>query len=365
MWMKFWKQKQTYTNLLRAGGKLSIIVALLVFSILILFHELGHFVFAKRGGIGVTSFSLGMGPAILKKKIGETEYCLRIFPFGGSCAMVGEDEESDAENAFNKKSVWTRISVVAAGPVFNFILAFVGAIIMIISIGVDKPVIAEMIEGYPAYEAGVRAGDEIISMNGRNIGVYRDVSMYIQLHQGETIDLVYERDGERYETTIVPQMDEDGYYLMGITGGAYSKCSNPIEVIKYAGCEVGYWIHMVFDSLKMMVTGQVSREDVGGPVRIVSMIGDTYEQSAAISGFAVFINMLNMLIFLSANLGVMNLLPIPALDGGRLLLMLVEVVTRKRVPEKVEGYIHMAGFAVLMALMVLILFNDISLMFFN
>ena len=122
---------------------------------------------------------------------------------------------------------------------------------------------------------------------------------------------------------------------------------------------------MVFDSLKMMVTGQVSREDVGGPVRIVSMIGDTYEQSAEISGFAVFINMLNMVIFLSANLGVMNLLPIPALDGGRLFIMLIEVITRKRVPEKIEGYIHMAGFTVLMALMVLILFNDISLMFFE
>ena len=121
---------------------------------------------------------------------------------------------------------------------------------------------------------------------------------------------------------------------------------------------------MVFDSLKMMVSGQVSREDVGGPVRIVSMIGDTYEQSAAISSFAVFLSMLNMVIFLSANLGVMNLLPIPALDGGRLVIMLVEVITRKRVPEKIEGYIHMAGFAVLMALMVLILFNDISLMFF-
>lgn len=344
---------------------MSIIVALLIFGLLIFFHELGHFIFAKRGGIGVTSFSLGMGPAILKKKIGETEYALRILPFGGSCAMVGEDQESDAENAFNKKGVWTRISVVAAGPVFNFILAFVGSIIMVLCIGVDKPVITEMIEGYPAYEAGVRAGDEIISMNGRNIGVYRDVSMYIQLHQGDVIDLVYERDGERYETTITPKMDEEGYYLMGITGGAYSKCENPLEVIKYAGCEVGYWIHMVFDSLKMMVSGQVKREDVGGPVRIVSMIGDTYEQSAAISGFAVFINMLNMVIFLSANLGVMNLLPIPALDGGRLLIMLVEVVTRKRVPEKIEGFIHMAGFAVLMALMVLILFNDISLMFFG
>ena len=343
---------------------MSIIVALLIFGLLIFFHELGHFLFAKRGGIGVTSFSLGMGPAILKKQIGETEYALRILPFGGSCAMVGEDTESDAENAFNKKSVWTRISVVAAGPVFNFILAFVGAVIMVCCVGVDKPVITEMMEGYPAYEAGVRAGDEIISMNSRNIGVYRDISMYIQLHQGEAIDLVYKRDGERYETTIVPKMDEEGYYLMGITGGAYTKCTNPLEVIKYAGCEVGYWIHMVFDSLKLMVSGQVSREEVGGPVRIVSMIGDTYEQSAAISGFMVFISMLNMVIFLSANLGVMNLLPIPALDGGRLLLMLVEVVTRKRVPEKVEGYIHMAGFAVLMALMVLILFNDISIMFF-
>lgn len=343
---------------------MSIIVALLIFGLLIFFHELGHFLLAKRGGIGVTSFSIGMGPSIWKKQIGETEYCLRVLPFGGSCAMVGEDTESEEENAFNKKSVWTRISVVAAGPVFNFILAFVGSVIMVLCIGVDKPVIAEMMEGYPAYEAGVRAGDEIISMNGRNIGVYRDVSMYIQLHQGETIDLVYARDGDRFETSIAPKLGEDGYYLMGITGGAYTKCENPIEVVKYAVAEVGYWIHMVFDSLKMMVSGQVGREDVGGPVRIVGMIGDTYEQSAAISGFAVFINMLNRVIFLSANLGVMNLLPIPALDGGRLFIMLIEVVTRKRVPEKVEGYIHMAGFAVLMSLMVLILFNDISLMFF-
>ena len=343
---------------------MSIIVALLIFGLLIFFHELGHFLLAKRGGIGVTSFSIGMGPSIWKKQIGETEYCLRVLPFGGSCAMVGEDTESEEENAFNKKGVWTRISVVAAGPVFNFILAFVGAIIMILCIGVDKPIVIEMMEGYPAYEAGVRAGDEVISMNGRNIGVYRDVSMYIQLHQGETIDLVYERGGERYETSIVPKMGEDGQYLMGIVGGGYTKCENPIEVVKYAGGVVGYWIHMVFDSLKMMVSGQVGREDVGGPVRIVSMIGDTYEQSAAISGFAVFINMLNMVIFLSANLGVMNLLPIPALDGGRLFIMLIEVVTRKRVPEKVEGYIHMTGFAVLMGLMVLILFNDISLMFF-
>ncbi len=352
-------------NLLRAGGRLSIIIALLVFSLLIFFHELGHFLFAKRGGIGVTSFSLGMGPAIFKKQIGETEYAIRILPFGGSCAMVGEDEACDEENSFQKKGVWTRISVVAAGPIFNFILAFVGSVIMILCIGADKPVIGEMMEGYPAYEAGIRAGDEIISMNGRKIGIYRDVTMYIQLHQGEPVHLVYERDGERFETKVVPQMDEEGYYLMGITGGSYSKCNGPLEVLKYSGRQVGYWIRMVFDSLHMMITGQVKREDVGGPVRIVGMIGDTYEESAQIGAFAVFINMLNMVIFLSANLGVMNLLPIPALDGGRLVFLLIEAVTRKRVPADKEGYIHLAGFAILMALMVLILFNDISLMFFK
>ena len=319
---------------------------------------------AKRGGIGVTSFSLGMGPAILKKQIGETEYAIRILPFGGSCAMVGEDEASDEENAFNKKGVWTRISVVAGGPVFNFILAFVGSLIMVACVGIDKPVIMETMDGYPAYEAGLRAGDEVISMNGRKIGVYRDVSMYIQLHQGETVELLYERDGERYETTIIPKMDKEGYYLMGITGGAYSKCENPLELVSFSGRQVGYWIHMVFDSLRMMVTGQVSREDVGGPVRIVGMIGDTYEQSVEQGFFAVFINMLNMVVFLSANLGVMNLLPIPALDGGRLVFLLIEAVTGKRVPPDKEGYIHLAGFALLMALMVMILFNDISLMFF-
>ena len=344
---------------------MSIIVALLIFSLIITFHELGHFIPAKLSGIGLTSFSLGMGPAILKKKIGETEYCLRILPFGGSCAMVGEDEESDAENSFQKKSVWQRIAVVAGGPVFNFIMAFIGSVIMIACIGVDKPIIAQTMDGYPAYEAGVRAGDEIISMNGRKIGVYREVSMYIQLHQGETVELVYERDNERYTSVIEPRMDEEGYYLMGITGGAYEKCKNPLEVVSFGVKQVNYWVRMVFDSLKMMVSGKVNREDGGGPVRIVGMIGDTYEESAKEGAFTVFINMLNMVIFLSANLGVMNLLPIPALDGGRLIFLLVEAVSGKRVPADKEGYIHLAGFAILMTLMVLILFNDISLMFFK
>ena len=280
---------------------MSIIVALLIFSLIVVFHELGHFIPAKLSGIGVTSFSLGMGPAIIKKQIGETEYCLRILPFGGSCAMVGEDEESDAENSFQKKSVWSRIAVVAGGPVFNFILAFVGSIIMIACIGIDKPIIAETMDGYPAYEAGVSAGDEIISMNGRKMGVYRDVSMYIQMHQGEVVELVYEREGQQYEATIVPKLSEEGYYLMGITGGAYEKCTNPLQVVGYGVKQVNYWVHMVFDSLKMMVSGKVNREDVGGPVRIVGMIGDTYEASAEEGAFTVFISASRPKIISSAN----------------------------------------------------------------
>lgn len=161
---------------------MNIIVALLIFSLIIMIHEFGHFLMAKRGGIGVTAFALGMGPAIWKKQIGETEYSLRLFPFGGYCAMVGEDQESDEENAFGKKGVWTRISVVAGGPAFNFLLAFLGSVIMIACIGIDKPIIRETMDGYPAYEAGVRAGDEIISMNGRKIGVYRDVTMLSLIH---------------------------------------------------------------------------------------------------------------------------------------------------------------------------------------
>ena len=279
--------------------------------------------------------------------------------------MVGEDEASDLENSFQKKGVWTRISVVAGGPLFNFILAFVCSVIMVACVGIDKPVVLETMDGYPAYEAGVRPGDEIISMNGRDIDIYREVSMYIQLHQGENIDLVYERNGERFKTTIIPKMDEDGYYLMGITGGAYEKCDGPVELFSYGGKQVGYWVRMVFDSLKMMIGGKVSREDVGGPVRIVGMIGGVVDESAQEGAFAVFINILNMVIFLSANLGVMNLLPIPALDGGRLVFLLIEAITGKRVPPEKEGYIHFAGFALLMALMVFILFNDISVMFFK
>ena len=160
------------------------IIAILIFSLIILFHELGHFLLAKRNGIRVNEFSLGLGPTLVGFTRGETKYSIKLLPFGGACMMEGEDEESSDEASFQKKSVWARISVVAAGPVFNFIMAFVFAFILILCVGFDKPVVNDVIEGHPAQEAGIEAGDTIVSMNGKRIHFYREVSLYTFFHPG-------------------------------------------------------------------------------------------------------------------------------------------------------------------------------------
>lgn len=339
---------------------LSIVIAIIIFSIIILFHELGHFLLAKKNGIRVNEFSLGLGPTIIGFTKGETKYSLKLLPFGGACMMEGEDQESDDERSFQKKSVWARISVVAAGPVFNFIMAFVFAFILIACIGYDKPVVYDVMEGYPAEEAGMEAGDTIISMNGKKIHFYREVSMYQYFNPGKTIEVVYERDGERHETTLVPVYEEEeNRYLMGLYGSGTREKGNVLESVKYSAFELKYWISTTIQSLKMLITGGVSLNDVSGPVGIVKTIGDTYDASKTDGAYYVFLNMLNIAILLSANLGVMNLLPIPALDGGRLLFLIIEAIRRKRIDPDKEGMVHFVGLMILMALMVLILFNDI------
>lgn len=343
---------------------MKIIIAILIFSLLIIFHELGHFLLAKKNGIRVNEFCLGLGPTVVGFTKGETKYSLHLLPFGGACMMEGEDAESDDERAFGKKSVWARISVVAAGPIFNFIMALVFSIILMGCVGYDKPILSGVMEGYPAEEAGIEAGDTIVKLNHKSIHFWREINFYLYSHPGEELKVTYERDGERYETILTPKYDEEnGAYYAGFYGGGEKTKGNVIETLQYGVYYVKYWIDVTFESLKMLVTGQVGVQDMSGPVGIVKTIGDTYEQSKASGVFYIFVNMLNISILLSANLGVMNLLPIPALDGGRLVFLIIEAIRGKKIDPDKEGMVHFIGMACLMLLMVVVMFSDIRKLF--
>ena len=336
------------------------IIAILLFSAIILFHELGHFLLAKANGIRVNEFSLGLGPTIVGFTKGETKYSIKLLPFGGACMLEGEDSQSDDDRSFQKKSVWARISVVAAGPIFNFIMVFVLAVIILGNIGISTPTVAQVEDGYGAQTAGLQAGDEIIKMNHKHIHFFKEISMYTLFHAGETVEVTYERNGERHIVEVQPTYDEEqGRYRYGIDGsGEYTKVG-PIKTLQYSVYEVKYWIQYTVGSLKMLLTRQVSVNDLSGPVGIVKTIGDTYDMSKSDGAFYVWMNLLNLALLLSANLGVMNLLPIPALDGGRLVFLVIEAIRGKRVSEDKEGMVHFIGLLCLFGLMILIMFNDI------
>lgn len=274
--------------------------------------------------------------------------------------MEGEDSQSNDDRSFQKKSVWARISVVAAGPVFNFIMAFVLAVIILGNIGISAPIVAQVEDGYGAQAAGLQAGDEIIKMNHKHIHFFKEISMYTLFHAGETVEVTYERNGERNTVEVQPTYDEEqGRYRYGIYGsGEYTKFG-PLKTLQYSVYEVKYWIQYTVGSLKMLLTHQVSVNDLSGPVGIVKTIGDTYDMSKSDGVFYVWMNLLNLALLLSANLGVMNLLPIPALDGGRLVFLVIEAIRGKRVSEDKEGMVHFIGLLCLFGLMILIMFNDI------
>lgn len=343
---------------------MKIFIAILMFSLIIIFHELGHFLLAKKNKVKVNEFCLGLGPTIIGFTRGETKYSIKLLPFGGACMMEGEDGESESEGAFNSKSVWARMSIVAAGPIFNFILAFVCALIVIAAAGFDRPVITGVMEGYSAEEQGMQAGDVITELNGRRIHLYREVSVYTFFHPANEIDVTYERDGKEYQCTLTPQYDEEsGRYMLGVYGNVGRERGGFFDTLKYSCYEVKYWISTTVDSIRMLVTGQVGFNELSGPVGIVKNIGDNYEASRPAGAMAVFLTMLNYSIMLTANLGIMNLLPLPALDGGRLVFLIIEAVRRKKIDPEKEGMVHFIGLVLLLLLMAAVLFNDIWKLF--
>lgn len=447
---------------------MNIVVALLIFTVIVVAHELGHFLLAKKNGVGVPEFSVGMGPRLItvaktgkgfvvkffcSQKLMEenedwkdvTKYSWKLLPIGGSCAMVGEDEDNNAPDSFNSKGVWARFSIVVAGPFFNFIFAFVCSIIIIANSGVDYPQVQSVYSGQPAQAAGIKTGDMIKRINGHKISIGREVDTYVQLHPltGEEVEITLERGGEEKTISLDPNyktylfgfsytanktddteisaitegkpfekagikagdkivrvngtevsngeelknvmeensaegketafgIDHDGtvqeYKItpepyetktLGFYAGGNVAGQNAFVVLKYSLIEVKYWIETTVASLGQLITGKISTKELSGPVGIVDTVGTVLDQSTSYGMRVVVLNMLIMSVLLSANLGVMNLLPLPALDGGRLVFILIEAVRGKPVSRDKEGYVHFAGFILLMLLMVFVMYNDI------
>lgn len=345
---------------------MTIIYFVLIFGLVVVAHEFGHFLLAKVNGIRVVEFAVGMGPKLLHFKKGETEYCLRLLPIGGACMFDNEDELGGSENrtyeegSFPAANVWARISTVVAGPLFNFILGFLLALIIVWFSGSDRPIINGLIEGYPAKEAGIEPGDVITHMNGERIYLAREIYINMYINKGNDMTITYERDGKSYETTIIPKYnEEEDRYLIGFQGyGEYVDCKNS-NIFPYTYYEVRYCLKSTLKSLGMLITGNGSKDDVSGPIGVAQVIGDVTEQAAPYGMAVVMINMLNIALLLSVNLGVMNLLPLPALDGGRLVFLFIEAVRGKPIPPEKEGMVHFAGFVALMVLMVFVMYNDI------
>ncbi|MCM1124324.1 MAG: RIP metalloprotease RseP [Eubacterium sp.] len=372
----------------------TIILFLIIFGIVVISHEFGHFIIARRNGIRVLEFSVGMGPTLFSYTKNGIKYSLKLLPIGGACMFDGEDgitaqDEKDGQGnmyrkasmehdvplvkdqpeiqkesygvAFTEAGVWKRIAAVFAGPFFNFILAFVVAVVLTAFSGADLPVIGQLSEDSAAAEAGLLPGDVITQINHERIHFYREVMVISSLNNGETLEIHYKRDGQKGVASVSPRYDEQaGRYYIGIMGGGeYLKC-NPFQVFQYGFYEVGYYVKTTYKSLGMLLRGQVTKDEVSGPIGIAQFVGESYDQAAESYGTSsAILTMLEIIVLLSVNLGILNLLPLPALDGGRLLFMFVEVVRGKPVSPEKEGMIHFAGLVVFMVLMVFIMYNDI------
>ena len=349
---------------------MSYLFAILLFSFLIFIHELGHFAAAKAFGVQVNEFSLFMGPALFQKQIGQTVYSVRCIPIGGFCAMEGEDgeEPSDNPHAFPNAVWWKKTIILSAGAFMNFV---VGVVLMLAFFAPDKqfimPVVSEVDPRCSfAGDAGIQAGDQLWSIDGERIYVSSDFSMLLSLKGGETHDLVVVRGGRKVS---LPNLDlrkqdfenEDGTVTQRY-GFSFTLCNaSPGVTLGYSWNSTLDCVRLVRLSLQMLLRGQAGVQDVSGPVGIVQQMATVADNSG--SAYYAFLNMIYFGSFIAINLSVMNLLPIPALDGGRVVGVLLsaayEGITKKKPNPKIEGYIHGAGMVLLMALMVLLLFKDI------
>ena len=374
------------------------IVTIVIFLVLISFHEFGHFIMSKAVGVKVLEFAVGMGPAIFKRQGKETLYSVRILPIGGYCKLEGEDEETDDARAFCNQKLWKRFLVIVAGAVINLILGFIIFIIMIAGQdGIYTREIAQIDTRSALYGTAAQVGDEIVAINGKKIHLYNDIALYSQdFSADQDITLTLKNGNEKKTVTIKPQVMEERYQYQedGVrifttmngetqesflaygpedkalvadrigkeyTGSSLKIGYTPVmedvtlwNIIPEAYHNTGFVVRLVYNALWDLIRGQGSVDDLSGPVGIVSVV-----DTAVKSDTNNVLQVLNIMALLTINLGIFNLLPLPALDGGRLFFMLIEFIRGKPVPAEKEGMVHAIGLLLLLAFAVLISFNDI------
>ena len=325
---------------------MTLIAAILVFNLIVFVHEAGHFAAARLGGIKVVEFALGMGPKIIGKKFGETVYSLRAFPIGGFCLMLGEDEENNEPGAFNNSPIISKISSIISGPVFNIILTIL--IYSLVIAPVAAPIVGQVTKGMPAETSGIKAGEMIVGINDVKINEWKEMKPEIAKHEGEQITVTVEKNGVQREVMLTPVKNPGtDDIVIGIT-----------QKVGISGFSVKEGINTTYAVSKMMlsflgqlVVGKADANEVSGPISIL-----VYINEAAKAGF---IKVLYLTALISLNLGILNLLPLPALDGGRLLFLFIELIRRKPLPAEKEGMVHFVGLIALMALSIFLMYRDI------
>ena len=313
-------------------------------------HEFGHLVTAKLFRIKVNEFAIGMGPLIASKDMGETKYSLRAVPIGGFCAMEAENEESDDEGAFNNKPAWQRIIVLASGAAINVLVALTLMIIITIYVGVPTNTLDKVGPTSPAASSGILAGDKIISRDGKETSSWIDTVTAISKNRdGKTMEIVVSRDGMENTFIITPKKDKDGRLVIGIV----SRASHNVFLCAGQGIKVTWRLNsQMIGALKQMAHKGISKDSVTGPVGMAGLVNKTAHTG--------ILSYLYLVALISLNMAIVNLLPFPALDGGRIIFVLIRKVTGNVISAKAEGYMHLAGFGVLIALFVFITWQDLT-----
>jgi regulator of sigma E protease len=330
---------------------LYILGAVLAFSILVIVHELGHFTLAKLNGVKVEEFSLGMGPKLFGIKGKETEYLIKALPIGGYVKMLGEEEKVSDVRSFSSKSPVQKLSIIAAGPLMNFILAiFIFAFIGLVR-GFAVPVVETVDQDKPAYTAGIKSGDKIVMVNNKKIKSWDDFFTEVYLANGNTLNIKLSRNGEVKSFDVTPVKDAvENRYIVGIRPVLLDNPSF-LQSVSYGFEQTRTIIGQTFGVLKTIFTGKVSAGDIGGPITIIKVSTKAAEQG--------IIPLMAFAAYLSVQLAIFNIIPFPALDGGWIFLLLFEIITRKKIDDNKIGVLNYIGFAILMALMVVVVIKDI------